>query len=193
MATCRLTEDSRLKKFRQILTFSPITLAYQDLRFLISFSTPAPNSNLNVLWNRLLTMFLPKELLLLCFMKLRRGFTLSDLAFRFKISRKTAKNIFITWLHLLHEIFFQGHSAAQWNPKRWKERPLPAGVFLIFCQHPHCARLHRDSCVQYSFHGGEERNMFPLQAPPYSKGAYRGFPEWHGHFLKWPITCIYEW
>lgn len=47
-----------------------------------------------------------KDQLLLCLIKLKQNPTDMDLAFRFEISRKTAHNIFITFLNVLYEFLY---------------------------------------------------------------------------------------
>lgn len=46
--------------------------------------------------------------LLLCLMKLKLDMPLYDLSNRFKISRTTVQNIFMTYLHVIHEVLFKG-------------------------------------------------------------------------------------
>ncbi|CAN7976370.1 unnamed protein product [Ixodes persulcatus] len=46
--------------------------------------------------------------LLLCLTKLKLGVSDDDLAVRFGVSRTTVQNVFMTFLHVLHEVLFEG-------------------------------------------------------------------------------------
>jgi hypothetical protein len=65
--------------------------------------------------------------LLLTLMKLRCNFAFVDLAFRFKISAKSVRNIFDTWLDALHSFLFVQMIESRGIPSRFKnQKSLPS-------------------------------------------------------------------
>lgn len=74
--------------------------------------------------------------LLLTLMKLHNNYGYIDLAFRFEISKATVGNIFITWVHALHEVLFTQVFLSKGIPSRFKNQMSLPDSFkdLINCR-----------------------------------------------------------
>jgi hypothetical protein len=102
----------------------------------------------------------PEDQLLMTLMKLRKNLNHLDLSHRFRVSDTCVGNVVTTWIHLLHEVLFQGMLVGNGIPSVLKNQSSMPSCFSSFsscriildCTEVQCAipSTMEHQCATYS-------------------------------------------